>query len=102
MLKSVPSSGQVSLTIECNPRSHYGEVLTTGLQGLTRVEPTDTIFQLPTWMDTPDDHQVEARGRLIRRTLSEMEAQMKAIKGEVLATEASKWITCGQAAKSSH
>ena len=53
-------------------------------------------------MDTPDDHQVEVRGRLIRKTLSEMQAQIKAIKGEVLATEASKQMTCGQAAKSSH
>ena len=26
------------------------------LQGLMRVEPTDTSFQFPTWMDVPDDH----------------------------------------------
>ena len=67
-----------------------------------RVEPTDTSFQLPTWADIPDDHQNEARGRLIRKTLSKMQAQMKAIKGEVLATEASKRMTRGQTAKSSH
>ena len=72
------------------------------LQGLTRVEPTDSSFQLPTWTDVPNDHQSATRGELIRKTLSEMQAQMKAIKGEVLATEASRWTTHGQAARASH
>ena len=66
-----------------------------------RVEPTDTSFQLPTWTDVPDDHQSATRVRLIRKTLPEMQAQMKVIKGEVLATEASKWTTHGRAAKTS-
>ena len=53
-------------------------------------------------MDTPNDHKVEVRGKLISKTLSEMQAQMKAIKGEVIAAEALKWTTHGWTAKSSH
>ena len=61
-----------------------------------------TSFQLPTLEDTPNDNKVLVRGKLIRMVLFEMQAQMKTMKEEVIAAEASKWSTCGQAAKSSH
>ena len=69
---------------------------------MTRVEPTTTSFQLLTWEDTPNDNKVSVRGKLIGKVLLEMQAQMKAMKEEVIAAEASKWSTHGWAAKSSH
>ena len=61
-----------------------------------------TSLQLPTWEDTPDDNKLLVRGKLIGKVLFEMQAQMKAMKEEVIAAEASKWTTRGWAAKSSH
>ena len=61
-----------------------------------------TSFQLPTWEDTPNDNKISVRGKLIGKVLTEMQAQMKAVKEEVTAAEASKWSTHGQATKSSH
>ena len=72
------------------------------LQGLTRVEPTVTSFQLPTWEDTPNNNKILVRGKLIGKVLTEMQAQMKAVKEDVIAAEASKQSTRGQAAKNSH
>ena len=62
------------------------------LKSLTRAEPTALMFQLPSWPNLPDDTKV----------LSEMQAQMKAMKDEVIAAEASKRTTNGKSAKGSN
>ena len=61
-----------------------------------------TNFQLPTWTDTLGDNDVSDRAKLITKALSKMQAQMKAMKKEVITAEASKWMTHGQTAKRSH
>ena len=61
-----------------------------------------TSFQLPTWANPPKDNDISDRARIITKALSEMQAQMKVMREEVIAAEALKQITCGWAAKSSH
>ena len=72
------------------------------LKSLTRAEPTASTFQLPTWSNPPDDTEVGDWVQLITKVLSEMQAQMAAMKEGVITTEALKMITCGKSAKGSN
>ena len=54
-------------------------------------------FQPPTWTNPPNDNNDSDRAKLIPKVLSEMQAQMKAMRDEVIAAEVSNWL-----AKSSH
>ena len=52
------------------------------LKGLTRAPETAATFKLPTWTNSPNDANQEDRGHLIKKTLSEMQEQLKALKEE--------------------
>ena len=60
------------------------------------------LILLPAWTDQPNDSDISDRARPITKALAEMQAQMKAMKEEVITAEALKWTTHGHTAKSSH
>ena len=60
------------------------------------------MFRLPTWPSLLDEINTEDRAQLIAKVLSEMQVQMKAMKDEVIAAEASKRTTHGKSAKGSN
>ena len=97
----MPSSDQSSLPIECNQGNHYGEVPITGCKAWLEWNQRLPVSSFPPGK-TPDDNKILDRDKLIGKTLSEMQAQMKAMKEEVTAAEALKQSTHGRAAKSSH
>ena len=72
------------------------------LKSLTIAKPTASMFQLPSWPNPPDDTETADRAQLIAKVLSEMKAQMKAMKDEVIAAEASRRTTHGKSAKGSN
>ena len=69
------------------------------LRGLTRAEETATTFELPTWTNPPDEANQEDRGRLINKTLTVMQEQLKALEEEAPRATEVKMSTCGQKAK---
>ena len=58
-------------------------------------------FMLPVWSNPPDDAEPGDQARLITKVLSEMLAQMTAMKEEATEVEASKITTCSKSAKNS-
>ena len=66
-----------------------------------RADATATTFKLPVWLNPPDDAELGDRARLITKVLSEMQAQMTAMKEEATKVEAFKMTTCSKSAKNS-
>ena len=62
---------------------------------------TATTFKLPVWLNPPDDAELGDRARVITKVLSEMQAQMTAMKEEATEVEASKMTTHSKSAKNS-
>ena len=58
-------------------------------------------FKLPVWSNPPDDAELRDRAQLITKVLSEMQAQMTAMKEEVTKVEASKMTTRSKSTKNS-
>ena len=71
------------------------------LRSLTRPDATAMTFKLPVWSNPPDDAELGDQARLITKVLSEMQAQMTAVKEEATEVEASNMTTCSKSAKNS-
>ena len=66
-----------------------------------RVDMIATTFKLPVWPNPPDDAELGDSARLITKVLSEMQAQMTAMKEEATEVEALKMTTHSKSAKNS-
>ena len=62
---------------------------------------TATTFKLPVWLNPPNDAEPGDQARLITKVLSEMQAQMTAMKEEAIEMEAFKMTTHSKSAKNS-
>ena len=58
-------------------------------------------FKLPAWSNPPDDAEPGDLARLITKVLSDVQAQMTAMKEEATEVEASKMTTHSKSAKNS-
>ena len=58
-------------------------------------------FKLPVWSNPPDDAELGDQAQLITKVLSEMQAQMTAMKEEATEVEASKMTTHSKSDKNS-
>ena len=62
---------------------------------------TAMTFKLPVWPNPPNNAEPGDQARLITKVLSEMQAQMTAMKEEATKVEASKMTTHSKSAKNS-
>ena len=62
---------------------------------------TATTFKLPVWSNPLDDAELGNQARLITKVLSEMQAQMTAMKEEAIKVKASKVTIHSKSAKNS-
>ena len=62
---------------------------------------TAMTFKLPVWLNPPNNAEPVDQARLITKVLSEMQAQMTAMKEEAIEVEASKMTTHSKSAKNS-
>ena len=62
---------------------------------------TAMTFKFPVWPNPPNDAQSGDPAQLITKVLSEMQAQMTAMKEEAIEVEASKMTTQSKSAKNS-
>ena len=100
-LKPVPCRGRILLDNGCSPGEPLWQSSDNRLRSLTRADVTATTFKLPVWPNPPNDAEPVHQARLITKVLSEMQAQMTAMKEEAIKVEASKMTTRSKSAKNS-